>query len=241
MRFLRSAVLLAATLASTVASTACSRAVPSSDNGSHSQDDHGSVQAAPSAADGFYRLLNLSHANYVPLSASELASQSEVIATGSLVAVAEGMSVRSKTAQVPTGLNTIVVALDVKEAIKGTKVGERLYIEFIHGGALPVETYAARLTPEPITVFLTPAVWFESDEVEYLNVGSGHPEGTTLYSLKTPQGLIIARAGELSQPLEGAEPLQVFSGATMDSLQDIETWYDEGAPALAASPDAGVH
>jgi hypothetical protein len=178
--------------------------------------------------------LNLSHGNYVALSAPELASQSEVIATGSMVAVAEGMSVRSKTAQVPTGLSTIVVALDVQEATKGTKAGERLYIEFIHGGAVPVSAYAARPTSEAVTVFLTPAVWFESDEVEYVNVGSGHPEGTPLYSLKTPQGLIVAREGELSQPLEGTASLQVFD-PTMDSLEDIDAWYDSGAPPITAA------
>ncbi|HEX2880022.1 MAG TPA: hypothetical protein VHO25_10870, partial [Polyangiaceae bacterium] len=134
-------------------------------------------------------------------------------------------------------LHTIVVALEVKDAIKGTNVGERVYVEFIHGGAVPLAAYADRLTQEPVTVFLTPAIWYENEDVAYVKVGSGHPEGTPLYSLRTPQGMVIAREGELLQPTAGEQPLQLFD-ESMDSLDDIDDWYDSGAPPMAADETA---
>lgn len=214
---------------------ACAQA-PNSD--SHGQAaGHTAQSAAATADDGFYNLLNLSHANYVPLSAEEMVRESDVIATGNFVEVTEGMTVQYPAAKVPTALHTIVVALDVKDAVKGTKVGERIYIEFIHGGAVPAATYATRLSEEPVTVFLTPAVWFENDDVEYVGVGSGHPQGTPLYTLRTPQGLLIARDGQLLQPTAGEESLQLFN-PSMDSLDDISTWYESGAPPVQEAADA---
>jgi hypothetical protein len=118
---------------------ACSQAAPSSqESHPHGQNENAATHSSPAASDAFYNLLNLSHANYVPLSAEEMARESDVIATGRFVEVAEGMSVEYKAAQVPTTLHTIVVALEVTDAIKGASVGERLYVEFIHGGAAPL-------------------------------------------------------------------------------------------------------
>lgn len=216
-------------------SNACSQAATSDSPGP--APEHAAHGVAATADNAFYNLLNLSHPNYVPLSAEEMARDADVIATGSFVEVAEGMTVEYPSAKVPTALHTIVVALDVKDAVKGSKVGERIYIEFIHGGAVPAATYAARLSAEPVTVFLTPAVWFENDDVEYVGVGNGHPRGTPLYSLRTPQGFVIARDGQLLQPTAGEESLQLFN-QNMDSLDDISAWYESGAPPIQQAEEA---
>jgi len=185
----------------------------------------------------FYALLNLSQTSYIPLEASKLANESEVIATGTLVGVADGLTIKSKSAQVPTALSSIVVALEVSDGIKGTSSGERVYVQFIHGGAVPTARYAASLPKERVTLFLSEAVWMPHDEVEYLNVGAGHPEGTKVYRTRTPQGMLIVRDERLVQPLESGESLQLFS-SDMTSLDDIADWYASGASPIIVRSSA---
>jgi hypothetical protein len=164
-----------------------------------------------------------------------MADEAAIIATGRFIDATEGLTVRRKFAKAHPDMPTVVVTLEVETAIKGTKPGDHVYLQFVHGGAVPASAYASRLSGEPVTVFLSPADWMESDAVEYVDVGKGHPEGSKLYRLRTPQALLTARDGKLWQPTAPEESVQLFTSG-MDSLTDIDVWYDEGAAATAAGP-----
>lgn len=185
--------------------------------------------------DRFFALLNLSQGSYVPLSASQLAKEATVIATGKLVDATDGMTIHRKFAKVHPDMPTMVVTLQVDTPIKGTKQGELVYLEFVHGGAVPTSTYASGLSNEQVTVFLSPADWMESEAVEYVDQGKGYPEGSPLYRLHTPQALLTARDGKLLQPTAPEDSLQLFT-PSMDSLADIADWYRQGATALDPAP-----
>jgi hypothetical protein len=149
--------------------------------------------------DAFYDLLRLTKFNYRPLSTEELAAASEVIATGKIVAVRPGKKLIKRVAPNDRYLVTLVVELEVASTSKGA-AADRLYVEFLDGGAFSAETYNQNLPADPVTVYLKRSNRQETEDIYHIDVGAGHPEGVTLYALTNPQGLLVERDGQMVSP-----------------------------------------
>jgi hypothetical protein len=188
--------------------------------------------------DAFYDLLNLTNSNYVPLSETELAERSDFIGTGRMVDVKEGLQIRNVAGDGEIFVYTLVIQLEVARTIKGRPDDGSVYIEYDHGGAFSVATYRANMPSHQALVFLSPALWQESDAVEYVNVGAGYPSGATLYRLTTPQGWFYEDAGAVRQPLVSANGQEGLFG-TAATLVEIENQLsaDDADPN---PPDEGV-
>lgn len=144
---------------------------------------------AQSTGDTFYGLLGLTRYDYTPLSAEELVERSELIVRGTMVSVADGERIRRRRAKVHPDTFTLVVEVDVGDVLKGPST-HRIYVEFIHGGAVPTEVYAEHIPSGEVTFFLMERKERQSTEShEIVDKGRGHPKGTPSVRTDDPPGI----------------------------------------------------
>jgi hypothetical protein len=192
-----------------------------------SDDEAGSAGASGESmsSEQFYAGLQSSD-NYVPMTLDVMVEGASNVVLGRMVGVEEGVTIHYSGANYDDTVKTIVVELEADEILAGTS--ETLYIGFPYFGRWPgLDSLKGALPSQSMAVFVEPATWLEPDPngdpegVEFINPGAGHPPGTVLTGLRTPQALVIEGDGEVLQPLEpGGEQLFLPSVAT---LADVAT------------------
>jgi hypothetical protein len=159
-----------------------------------------------------------SGANYVPLSLSQMVTDSEIIGVGHMVNVERGMTIVSETNIGESRHETIVVRFETSSVLSGEN--GPIYLEFHAGPPRDLVELRAALPDQELAVFGVVATRTEVDGVTYENEGSGHPAETTLHRLTTPQGLLVEGEESLVQPLElGGEQLFDESVTSLEAMK----------------------
>jgi len=149
------------------------------DEGPTGRPDASRPTDAGTSAENFFDSLRQGFGNYdAARSIEELAERSDVIALGTIASVGEG-----RPASIDRGdLATAFVELAVIEVLAGD-LSERFYIELYVGHVFDAARLPDPLPENRLLVFLIPAT--ASD--------AAAPEGEPLYTLTTPQGMMVER------------------------------------------------
>ncbi len=153
----------------------------------------------------FYALLRETHITF-PVAANyvEQTERSELVVRGTFGAI-EGSSISAFTGA-GRQLNVMVLEVVVSETLKGDPT-ESAYFGYIVSGEVSLEMMRERKPGDELIVFL--------NDVTDLGVFpgvEGRPEGTRLYEMATPQGLVVrAENGSALQPLLDDHPDAIIS------------------------------
>jgi hypothetical protein len=166
----------------------------------------------------FFRQLNFVRLNYLPLDGEDLANQSRIIVSGSIEAVVPGRTIDFSTGP-SHPITTAVLKVAIDKVIKAAEraLGSHVYVEVYRAPVVSVEALQQAIPKEPLMLFLTEA--HTDHSLHRYSGGEGVPPLETLYSLLTPQGLLIKVGGNLKSPLALESAFQ----SDITSFDEVET------------------
>lgn len=168
----------------------------------------------------FFALMNLTRYNYQPLDFRGMVAKSDLIVTGQIASVADGRTI--DFASGPSNpIFTSVLTVSINKVLKGDRGARTVQVEVVRAGAISSEELADTYPSRPMVLFLSPTTW-SADTYRYAYPAGTAATGATLYSLRTPQGLVTTDSASprLIQPLDNSVPIldQTKGPSTLDQL-----------------------